>query len=196
MENCFMQTLLILCIALLVWSCQSTDAFRGTEMPETPITDFILQDQNGQPFKLSEHRGRVVLFFFGYTFCPDVCPLTLSTWKRANDALGADAAQVKFVYVTVDPQRDTPEKLKTHLAVFSSDFIGLTGSPEALKEVYADFGVYAEKVNVAASAAGYLMNHSTRMFVVDQNSALRLLIGHDAPVEDVVHDIRLLLRVK
>jgi protein SCO1/2 len=165
-------------------------------MPETPIGDFALQDQNGQPFKLSDYRGKVVLFFFGYTFCPDVCPLTLSTWKRVHDALGADAQQVTFVYVTVDPQRDTPEKLKTHLAVFNPDFIGLTGSPETLKEVYADFGVYAEKVNIAASAAGYLMNHSTRMFVVDQTGVLRLLIGHDAPVEDVVHDIRLLLNEK
>jgi protein SCO1/2 len=186
-----------ICLLFLFGSaCRSTDTFRGTEMPETPIADFELTDQNGQPFQLNEQRGKVVLFFFGYTFCPDVCPLTLSTWKRVHDALGADTAQVKFVYVTVDPQRDTPEKLKTHLAVFSSDFIGLTGSPDALKEVYAAFGVYAEKVNIAASAAGYLMNHSTRMFVVDQNGVWRLLIGHDAAVEDIVHDIRLLLRAK
>lgn len=191
-----MRTWLVLFIVLLVWSCQSTDTFRGTEMPETPITDFTLQDHNGQPFKLSEHRGKVLLFFFGYTFCPDVCPLTLSTWKRVYDALQADAPNVQFVYVTVDPERDTPEKLKTHLAVFSADFIGLTGSPEALKEVYADFGVYIEKVNIAASATGYLMNHSTRMFVVDQNGVLRLLIDHDARIEDVVHDIRLLLKAK
>lgn len=191
-----MRIWLILFIVLLVWSCQSTDTFRGTVMPETPITDFTLQDHNGQPFKLSEHRGKVLLFFFGYTFCPDVCPLTLSTWKRVHDALQADAPNVQFVYVTVDPERDTPEKLKTHLAVFSADFIGLTGSPEALKELYADFGVYIEKVNIAASAAGYLMNHSTRMFVVDQNGVLRLLIDHDARVEDVVHDIRLLLKAK
>ena len=177
-------------------ACRSTDTFRGSEMPETPIADFALEDHNGQPFKLSDHRGKVVVFFFGYTFCPDVCPLTLSTWKRVHDALQADAQQVKFVYVTVDPQRDTPEKLKTHLAVFSSDFIGLTGSPEVLSEVYAAFGVYAEKVNIAASAAGYLMNHSTRMFVVDQNGAWRLLIDHEAPAADIVHDIRLLLNVK
>ncbi|MDZ7359660.1 MAG: SCO family protein [candidate division KSB1 bacterium] len=191
-----MRTTLIFSIALAVWACRTTDTFRGTEMPERPIADFKLPDQNGRLFKLSDHRGKVVLFFFGYTFCPDVCPLTLSTWKRVHDALGADTAKVKFVYVTVDPQRDTPEKLKTHLAVFSSDILGLTGSPAALKEVYADFGVYIEKVNIAASAAGYLMNHTTRMFVVDQTGVLRLLIGHDAPVEDVAHDIRLLLKEK
>lgn len=189
-----MRNYLIYLLVLLVAACRSTDNFRGTEMPETAIADFTLEDQNGQPFKLSDHRGKVVLFFFGYAFCPDVCPLTLSTWKRVHDALQADAQHVRFVYVTVDPQRDTPEKLKTHLAVFSSDFIGLTGSTEALKEVYAAFGVYAEKVNIAASAAGYLMNHSTHMSVVDQNGVWRLIIAHDAPVEDVVHDIRLLLQ--
>jgi protein SCO1/2 len=188
-----MRTLLIFFLVLFVWACRSTDTFRGTVMPETPIEDFELQDQYGQPFKLSDHRGKAVLFFFGYTFCPDVCPLTLSTWKRVHDALQADAQKVKFVYVTVDPERDTPEKLKTHLAVFSPDFIGLTGTPEALREVYASFGVYIEKVNIAASAAGYLMNHSTRTFVVDQNGILRLLISHEAPVEDAVHDIRLMV---
>ncbi len=191
-----MRPLFIYLLLFCGLACRSTDTFRGTEMPETAMADFALEDHNGQPFKLSDQRGKVVVFFFGYTFCPDVCPLTLSTWKRVYDALQADAQQVKFVYVTVDPQRDTPEKLKTHLAVFSSDFTGLTGSPEALKEVYANFGVYAERVNIAASAAGYLMNHSTRMFVVDQNGVWRLLIDHDAPVEDVVHDIRLLLNVK
>ncbi|MCG3118102.1 MAG: SCO1 protein [bacterium] len=191
-----MRTWFILCLALFLSACRSDDVFRGSVMPETPIPDFTLRDQQGEAFKLSEQRGKVLLFFFGYTFCPDVCPLTLSTWKRVEEALQADAPHVKFVYVTVDPERDTPEKLKTHLAVFSSTFTGLTGDSTALREVYASFGVYIEKVNIAASAAGYLMNHSTRMFVVDQNGNLRLLIDHDAPVADVVHDLRLLLKAK
>lgn len=191
-----MRTWFILFLALFISACRSDDVFRGSVMPETPIPDFTLRDQQGEAFKLSEQRGKVVLFFFGYTFCPDVCPLTLSTWKRVEEALHADAPQVKFVYVTVDPGRDTPEKLKTHLAVFSSTFTGLTGDSTALREVYASFGVYIEKVNIAASAAGYLMNHTTRMFVVDRNGNLRLLIAHDAPVADIVHDLRLLLKEK
>lgn len=165
-------------------------------MPETPVSDFALTDQDGQPFNLSSQRGKVTVFFFGYTFCPDVCPLTLSTWKRVHDALGADTTQVGFVYITVDPERDSQEKLKAHLSIFSPDFTGLTGSPEALREVYAEFGVYAEKETIATGASGYLVNHTTRMFVVDQNGVLRLLISHDAPVADVVHDIRLLLHAK
>lgn len=184
----------VMILALLSWSCRSSDSFLGTVMPETPVPDFALTDQYGQPFTLSGHSGKVKIFFFGYTFCPDVCPLTLSTWKRVQEKLEDDAEKVTFVYVTVDPERDSQEKLKTHLAVFSDDFIGLTGSPEALSEVYASFGVLAEKVKVSDSAAGYLVNHSTRMFVVDQTNMLRLLIDHDAPVDNIVHDIRLLLK--
>lgn len=191
-----MRHLLVYILLLIAWGCRSTDGFRSTVMPDTPVPDFVLVNHNGRDFKSSDHRGKVLVFFFGYTFCPDVCPLTLSTWKRVQDALQADAQKVEFVYVTVDPERDTQEKLKTHLSVFSSDFVGLTGTPEALSTVYADFGVYAEKVSIAESAAAYLINHSTRMFVVDQNGVLRLLISHDAPVDDIVHDLRLLLNAK
>lgn len=191
-----MRTLLIASFFSIFIGCRSTDGFRGTEMPETPITDFVLQDQSGGEFKFSSHRGKVLVFFFGYTFCPDVCPLTLSTWKRVHDALGADAQQVEFVYVTVDPQRDTPEKLQAHLSIYSPDFAGLTGSQQALTEVYASFGVFMEKVSIAESAGGYLINHSSRMFVVNQAGSLRLLIDHEAGVDDIVHDLRLMLRTK
>lgn len=183
-------------VALSLCACQSEESFRGTEMPETQLADFELQDQYGQPFKLSGQRGKVMLFFFGYTFCPDVCPMTLSTWKRVQDALGEEAQQVEFVYVTVDPERDTREKLQSHLEIFSSNFIGLTGEQEALRSVYAAFGVYIEKASISGSATGYLVNHTSRIFVVDQKGALRSLLDHAAPVEDLVHDVRLLLRGK
>jgi len=183
-------------LMLLGWGCRSDDAFRGVEMSDTPLADFVLTDQYGHPFKLSAQAGKVVLFFFGYTFCPDVCPLTLSTWKRVEEALQADAARVKFVYVTVDPERDTPEKLRVHLENFSTDFIGLRGSAQELRPVYQEFGVLVEKVRIADSAAGYLVNHTTRMFVVDQRGYLRVLINHDAPAKEVVHDLRLLLQKK
>lgn len=181
---------------VLLFACRADETFRGTAIDATPIADFELQDQTGAVFKLSAQRGKVVLFFFGYTFCPDVCPMTLSTWKRVQDALGNDAATVRFVYVTVDPERDTREKLKNHLENFSEDFTGLTGSNEALRAVYASFGVYINKTSIAESAAGYLVDHTARMFVVDKNGALRLLLDHAAPVDEVVHDVRLLLREK
>ncbi|RMF66362.1 MAG: SCO family protein [Calditrichaeota bacterium] len=159
-----------------------------------PFMDFTLTDQHNQRFQLRDHLGKVVVLFFGYTTCPDVCPLTLSTWKRLKDALGKDAQQVEFVYVTVDPERDTQERLAKHLAIFSPDFIGLTGTPEELQEVYSSYGVYREKVKVSDSAAGYLMNHTSKMLVLDKQGKWRLNISYNAPVADIVHDLRILLK--
>ena len=111
-------------LLLFLAGCQSSDpSFRGTELGDSiPTTDFTLTDQYKQPFTLGDHKGKVVLLFFGFTYCPDVCPLTLSTWKKVQDALKDDVAQVEFVYITVDPERDTSEKIASHLAVFSPDF--------------------------------------------------------------------------
>ncbi len=190
----------IFAIALLVAfsSCNtSTPSFKGTEMPaDIPGIDFTLTDQNLQPFTLSERRGEVTLIFFGFTYCPDVCPLTLSNWKRIEEALGADAARVRFVYITVDPERDSPNKMREHLAIFSPNFIGLTGTLEELLPVYSAFGVYREKEQVSESAAGYIINHTARLFLLDRSGRWRLSFAQESPAEDVVHDIRLLLNEK
>ncbi len=176
--------------------CQSsTPTFKGTEMPaDIPDINFTLTDQTHQPFTLSEHRGEVVLIFFGFTYCPDVCPLTLSNWKRIEKALADDASRVRFVYISVDPERDTPEKMREHLAIFSPNFIGLTGALEELLPVYSAFGVYREKEQVSESAAGYIINHTARMFLLDRSGRWRLSFAQDSPNEDIVHDIHLLLK--
>ncbi|MFQ5707870.1 MAG: SCO family protein [bacterium] len=187
----------LMVVALMVSTgCHTSEPSFKTTVIEglIPPSDFTLTDQNGEPFTLSEHKGEVVLLFFGYTYCPDVCPLTLSTWKKVENALKEDGNKVKFVYVTVDPERDTRGKMRQHLSIFSPDFIGLTGTLEELLPVYSAYGVYREKVKISDSAAGYLVNHTTRMFVFDRQGKLRLGIPYDAPVEDIVHDIRLLLR--
>ncbi|MFQ5676178.1 MAG: SCO family protein [bacterium] len=183
---------------LTLSACQKTDTtFRGTELGDSiPTTDFTLIDQHNRPFTLSENKGNVVLLFFGFTYCPDVCPLTLSTWKKVGDLLGDDAQRVRFVYVTVDPERDTPERLKTHLAIFSPDFIGLTGPIENLKEVYAAYGVYREKNQISDSATGYLINHTARINIIDPQGNWRLTFSHDSAAEDIGHDIRLLLKTE
>ena len=108
-----------------------TESFRGTSYePANPAPEFELTQGNGSSFRLSEKRGDVVLLFFGYTSCPDVCPTTLSEMKRVMADLGADAERVQVVFVTVDPERDTPEKLKDYVSIFNPAFIGLSGSME------------------------------------------------------------------
>ena len=191
-----MLKLITITLLLFLAGCQSSDpSFRGTELGESmPTTDFTLIDQYSQPFTLGEHKGKVILLFFGFTYCPDVCPLTLSTWKKVQEAMEEDVDKVEFVYITVDPERDTPEKIASHLAVFSPDFIGLTGPVKDLQEVYSSYGIYREKNQISDSAAGYLINHTSRINIIDRSGTWRLTFSHDALVEDLVHDIRLLLK--
>lgn len=186
---------LLLCLGLFLAACgRSVPEFRGTLLdPPLPVPDFTLTDQHGQPFRLSDQRGQVVLLFFGYTFCPDVCPVTLGIWKRVHEALGEDGQQVRFVFITVDPERDTPERLRQHLAIFDPSFVGLTGTPDELQPVYQTFGVYVEKEDAGGSAAGYLVNHTASAFVVDRAGQWRLRHAYETPAEDIVHDIVQLL---
>jgi protein SCO1/2 len=186
----------LLLVGWILAACGAASAsFRGTPLdPPQEVADFTLTDQHGNPFRLSDQRGQVVLLFFGYTFCPDVCPTTLGVWKRIYDGLGQDAARVRFAFVTVDPERDTPERLRQHLESFNPDFLGLTGKPEVLEPVYRSFGVFYEKDTSTDSAAGYLVNHTASIFVVDRDGKWRLLYSFGTSVEDILHDVRQLLK--
>jgi protein SCO1/2 len=184
---------LILLVGLLLSACGSP-SYRGTPLdPPVAVPDFQLTDEEGQPFRLSDQRGRVVLLFFGYTSCPDVCPTTLATWHRVHEALGRDAERVRFVFVTVDPERDTVERLGMHVNAFHPDFVGLTGSPEALEAVYGVFDIFYEKDTSSQSALGYLVSHTATTFVLDPEGQWRLRESYGTLVEDLVHDIRQLL---
>ena len=188
-----LQTLAALSLIIVI-GCKP-DTFRGTELPNTlPVIDFTLTDQHGQPFTMSRQKGNIVLLFFGYTYCPDVCPMTLSNWKRVHDALGADTTKVKFVYITVDPERDTQKKLAEHLRIFSRDFIGLTGTSDELNPVYDDYHIFHEKEKISGSATGYLVNHSARINLFDRSGHWRLSYQYNTPAEDIVHDIKRLLK--
>jgi protein SCO1/2 len=187
---------MVFCLSLLLAACgRSAPEFRGTVLdPPLSVQDFTLTDQHGQPFRLSDHQGRVMLLFFGFTYCPDVCPVTLGIWKRVHEALGEDARQVRFVFITVDPERDTPERLLQHVAIFNQEFIGLTGTPEELQPVYQTFGVYFEKESATESAAGYLVSHTASTFVLDRAGQWRLRHAYETPAEDIVHDVVQLLK--
>ena len=170
--------------------------FRGTTFGQPyPVAPEIgLTRSDGSRFTLSELQGRVVLLFFGYTSCPDVCPTTLAELKTALDGLGKGKAdQVNVLFVTVDPERDTPERVQEYVENFSSTFIGLSGSLSELEKVWMDYGVFREIVE-GESAAGYIVNHTARVTVIDQQGNMRISFGFDTPVEDVIHDLKLLLK--
>lgn len=188
--------LLLITIITAVLLFGKPDQFRGTYYIEPyPVAGEIdLARADGSVFKLSEERGGVVLLFFGYTSCPDVCPTTLAEMKLAVEALKpAEADQIKVVFVTVDPERDTPERAQEYVDHFSASFIGLSGDESELTKVWSDYGIFREKVD-SESATGYLVNHTARILLIDRNGDLRISFPYDAPVEDIIHDLKLILK--
>ena len=190
--------LLIGIVAAGVFLFSKPASFRGTMYaePYPPAPEIELNRDNGTSFKLSEMRGNVVLLFFGYTSCPDVCPTTMAELKQALDELDEDdAKQVQVLFVTVDPERDTPERVQEYVNHFNSDFIGLSGTESELTEVWKKYGVFRENVE-GTSAAGYLVNHTARVTLIDRDGNLRLSYAFDTPVDSIVHDLKLLFKEK
>jgi len=170
-----------------------TESFRGTVYdPPLPAAEITLARDDGSSFQLSEMRGNVVLLFFGYTSCPDVCPTTLSELRKVDDELGNAANQVKVVFITVDPERDTPEKIQKYVSVFNPSFIGLSGSEADLAPVWQSYGVYREIDKTTTTATGYLVTHSARVYVIDQDGNMRLSYSYGTPTDDIVHDLKIL----
>jgi protein SCO1/2 len=168
---------------------------RGSVIQDpTTAPQIEMTDTNGRPFNLAEQQGKLVLLFFGYTSCPDVCPATLAQWRQLHDQLGDKADEVVFVYITVDPDRDTPERVREHLALFNPDFVGLTGSEEELQPVWANYWVYREIQDDQPTALGYLVAHSAHTYVIDRQGRLRMTFAYGTNVEDMEADIRFLLK--
>jgi protein SCO1/2 len=161
--------------------------------PPAPAADFVLNDQHGEPFRLSDQRGKVVLIFFGYTHCPDVCPVTLSEYKQIKASLGEKADQVRFVFISVDPERDTRQRVGDYVANFDPGITGLTGERLALEPVWKSYGVYAARQELG-SAAGYLVDHSARMYLIDPQGNWRLNYAFGMDANGIVQDILHLLR--
>jgi len=170
-------------------------SFLGTAYgePYPPAPAFELAQMDGSSFQLSEMRGRIVLLFFGYTSCPDVCPTTLGELNQAMKQLGDDADRIQVVFITVDPERDTPERIQEYVDHFNPGFIGLSGTEEELTPIWSNYGVYREIVE-GTSALGYLVNHTARVTLIDSEGNLRISFSFEMPVDDIVHDIKLILK--
>ena len=141
--------------------------------------DFTLTNQEGKRTSLKEFRSKVVLLFFGYTYCPDVCPLTMVLMDRIHAALGRQGAELKAVFVSIDPARDTPARLKAYLANFAGHTIALTGSPDQIERAAALYRVRFEKTD-ATSPSQYLMDHTAFLYLLDGQGKLRYVFPPDA----------------
>ena len=146
--------------------------------------DFALTDQKGAPFRLQDQRGKIVLLFFGYSSCPDACPTTLIRLTQAFKLLGDQQSDLLVVYVTVDPARDTPKALGEYLTNFSLPALGLSGSEEEIRKVVARYGASYKRGQDTADG-GYLMDHTDRVFLIDQQGALRYLFSRDDTPEQI-----------
>lgn len=180
----------------LVAACgQSKPSFRNVDISGATDfgKDFALQDPAGKIRTMADFKGKVVLMFFGYTHCPDVCPTTMVELKQVMEKLGPDADKVQVLFVTVDPERDTAALMAQYVPAFDSRFLGLRPADEAaLKKVTKDFKVYYAKVP-GTSPDNYTMDHSAGSYVFDQNGQLRLFIRHGQGPEPIAHDLKALM---
>jgi protein SCO1/2 len=166
----------------------------GVLTPPRAAPDFTLTDADGRVFRLGDQRGMVVALSFGYTFCPDVCPTSLAELVQVRERLGAASDRFRIVFVTIDPERDTPERLREWAAAFSGGFIALTGPPDQLAKIRKAYGVVAEKRVVKGTTATYLIDHSAFVYVVDRDGQLRLRFRFGTSIDSMTHDIQLLMR--
>ena len=167
--------------------------FQGSDITGINVGgDFSMPDHTGRLRKLSDFKGKVVVMFFGYTQCPDVCPTTLSEVAAAMKELGAKANDVQVLFVTVDPERDTPEILSQYVPAFNPGFLGLRGSPAELETVAKLFKVFYQKS--PSPSGGYTMDHTAGSFVFDKQGRARVLIPYGAGVSVFAHDLSQLLK--
>ncbi|ELX09534.1 electron transport protein SCO1/senC [Janthinobacterium sp. HH01] len=188
-------------IALLAMSiafgAQAADTLglkAGVFDPPRMAPDFTVRGSDGKELKLSQYRGKLVLLEFGYTSCVDVCPVSLGMLAEARRQMGAQASQLQVIYVTVDPERDTPDRMRNYLRAFDPTFVGATGTPQQMARVRQDYGITATKKMIDGSKTDYTVGHSSYLYFVDRKGSLRALLPFGRTAADVVHDAKLLLK--
>ncbi len=180
--------------ALAACAPESKPQFKAVDITGADYAkDFALPDVDGRMRSIKDFQGKAVVVFFGYTQCPDVCPVTLTEIAEAKKLLGADGARVQGVLVTVDPERDKPELLKAYVANFGPDFVALRGTPEQTAQVAKDFKVFYRRVEGKAPGS-YFMEHSAASFVYDPQGRLRLYSRYGSGAQALADDLRLILK--
>jgi len=171
----------------------SKPAFNGVDITGANYArDFALKDAAGQKRTLADFRGKLVVVFFGYAQCPDVCPTTLSDYAQVKQKLGADGDKLQVIFVTVDPERDTPKVLAAYVPNFDPSFIGLTGTVDEINAAAREFKVFYQKVP-GKTETSYTIDHTAGSYVFDREGRIRLFVKHAAPVDAIVADLRKLL---
>ncbi|CAN7229002.1 SCO family protein [Massilia sp. LjRoot122] len=188
-----MKRILLAALLLLAAAAHAAPVLKsGTFSPARPAPEIALTSADGSDFRLSALRGKVVVLEFGFTHCPAVCPASLATLAQARQKLGPHADRLQVVFVSVDPERDTPARLKSYLAQFDKSFIGLTGTPEQMAAIRKDYGITATKFAAPAGQAGYQMGHSSYLYFIDRKGMLRALMPFGRPADEIVHDVNVL----
>jgi protein SCO1/2 len=158
--------------------------------PPVQLNDFTLTNQQNEPVHLRDLEGKDTLITFGYTHCPDVCPINLASFKQVKKNLGENAFQVNFVFFSVDGKRDTPDVLAKHLQLFDPGFIGITGADAAIRPVTQQFGVYYEIGTPAPEQTDYWVSHTASSFLVDKHGRLIRAYAYQTPPDVIAADIR------
>jgi protein SCO1/2 len=189
---------LLLAAALLAAGCHNDGQpkFESTDVTGAALgRELLLTAHDGRKVTLIDFRGKVLVVFFGFTHCPDVCPTALYKFATVLKALGPDAQRVQVVLVTVDPERDTPETLAQYVTAFDPAFLGLTGDADAIARTAREFRVVYEK-QAGSSPDSYTVDHSSGAYVYDPEGRLRLYVSAQQESRSLEHDIRLLLAGK
>jgi protein SCO1/2 len=184
-----------LCLLAALAACTPEGPkFRSTDVTGADFgRTLALTGHDGKPHSLEEYRGKLVVLFFGYTHCPDVCPTTLADAAAALKKLGPDAAKVQVLFVTVDPERDTPQVLAQYVPAFDPSFVGLYGDAQATQRAAKEFRIFYAK-NASSTAGAYTVDHSAQVFVFDPQGRLRLLARPERISQDLADDLRTLLK--
>ena len=182
-------TLLVVGAAVVIQLSQVARPYGLVVNPPLPTSDFTLTSDEGHTVHLSDYRGKVVLLYFGYTFCPDMCPTTMAAVRKAFRLLGPQADQIQLLMITVDPERDTPEKLHEYLDFFDPRFVGLIGNVEEVRRIAAGFGAKFMRHEGTANT-GYLIDHTAEVTVIDPKGNVILRLPYGMPAQEMASDLR------